>query len=216
MPKPRTYSGERIDISFDMARCIHARNCFLKLPQVFDPARRPWVDPDAAPAEEIAAMIRTCPSGALTFRRRDGGREESPPGVNRLAVLENGPNAFHGALRVDGDEMTRATICRCGKSKSMPFCDYSHVEAGFRATGEPDQSGKDAPGEDPGATLDLIPCENGPMEARGPLEITSGTGHRLHRGTRAFLCRCGQSGNKPFCDGSHKAAGFTAAGPKDG
>ena len=45
---PKTYTGETIAIAFDMKRCIHSRNCYLKLPQVFDPDRRPWVDPDAA------------------------------------------------------------------------------------------------------------------------------------------------------------------------
>ena len=207
---PKTYTGETIAISFDMKRCIHARNCFLKLPQVFDPDRRPWVDPDAAPAEEIAAMIRTCPSGALTFSKPDA--EESPPGINRLAICENGPNALHGNLKVGGESMTRATLCRCGKSKNMPYCDYSHVDAGFQATGEPAETGKDAPGDAPGEALEIIQHENGPLEARGALEITSGTGHRLHRGTRAFLCRCGQSKNKPFCDGSHKTIGFEAPG----
>lgn len=213
MAKPKAYAGSDIEISFDSGRCIHARNCYLKLPNVFDPARRPWVDPGAASADEIAAMVRTCPSGALTFRRLDGGLDETPPGISRLAVLENGPNALHGTLSVDGARMTRATICRCGRSKAMPFCDYSHVEAEFRATGEPAPTGKDAAGEDGSAPVEIVPHENGPIEARGPLEITSGTGHRLHRGTRAFLCRCGRSGNKPFCDGSHKAAGFTAPGP---
>ncbi len=214
MPKPQSYPGTDIEVAFDAGRCIHARNCYLKLPRVFDPERRPWVDPDAAPADEVAAMVRTCPSGALTFVRRDGGTEEAPPGINRMALLENGPNALHGRLVVDGAPMTRATLCRCGQSKTMPFCDYSHVAAGFLATGEPEASGKDAPGEDPGAVLEIVPCENGPLEARGPLEITSGTGRRLHRGMRAFLCRCGQSKNKPFCDGSHKAAGFAAPGPR--
>ena len=207
---PKTYTGKYIAIGFDMKRCIHSRNCFLKLPNVFDPDRRPWVDPDAAPAEDIAAMIRTCPSGALTFSRE--GAQENPPGINRMAVQENGPNAYHGNLRIKGEPMTRATICRCGKSQNMPFCDYSHVEAGFTATGEPDPSGKDAPGETPNEELSLIQHEDGPIEARGALEITSGTGKRLHRGTRAFLCRCGQSKNKPFCDGSHKAAGLIAPG----
>ncbi len=213
MAKPRTYAGDQIEITFDMARCIHARNCFLKLPQVFNPERRPWVDADAASAEEIAAMIRTCPSGALTWRRTDDGADEVPPGINRASVCENGPNAFHGNLEVDGVALQRATLCRCGQSKNMPYCDYSHTEAGFRATGEPEPSGKDTPGEDPVEVLSLIPHEDGPLEARGALEITSGTGHRLHRGTRAFLCRCGQSKNKPFCDGSHKSAGFKAPGP---
>lgn len=201
----KTYSGDGIDIHFDMKRCIHARNCFLKLPQVFDPSRKPWVDPKAASPEEIAAMIRTCPSGALTFSKSEG---EAAPGINRIAVLENGPMAAHGHLEVKGEAMTRATLCRCGKTKNPPFCDYSHVEGGFAATGEPAETGKDAPGDDPAETVEFIGHEDGPLEAKGALELTSGTGKRLHRGTRAFLCRCGQSKNKPFCDGSHKDAGF--------
>ena len=208
----KKYTGASIEIGFEMKRCIHARNCFLKLPQVFDPNRRPWVDPDAASEEEIAAMVRTCPSGALTYRKLDGAADEAAPGINRVSVLENGPNAFHGNLVVAGEAMTRATVCRCGKTKNPPFCDYSHVEAGFGATGEPQESGKDAPADDPGEELHLMGHENGPLEARGALEITSGTGKRLHRGSRAFLCRCGESKNKPFCDGSHKAAGFEVPG----
>lgn len=206
----RTYSGNTLTISFDMKRCIHARNCFLKLPQVFDPARKPWVDPDAAPTEEIAAMIRTCPSGALTFSTPDA--HETPPGINRAQVLENGPNALHGNLSVKGQNMIRATLCRCGKSKNMPFCDASHADENFQATGEPPATDKDAPGETPNEQLSVIQHENGPLEMRGALEITSGTGTRLHRGTRAFLCRCGASKNKPFCDGSHKGVDFAAPG----
>ena len=208
----KTYTGQDIEISFDMKRCIHARNCFLKLPQVFDPARRPWVSPDAAPAEEIAAMVRTCPSGALTYRRLDGAAEEVAPGINRAAVIENGPMALHGNLRLGDQEMHRATLCRCGQTKTPPFCDHSHDEAGFTATGEPAPTGKDAPGEDQGEAVQVIPHENGPVEVRGALEITGGSGKRVHRGPRAFLCRCGQSKNKPFCDGSHKAAGFEVPG----
>ena len=208
----RIYKGDQIEIGFEMKRCIHARNCFLKLPNVFDPERRPWVDPDAASADEIGAMIRTCPSGALSYRRLDGVSDEAAPGINRLSVLENGPNAFHGNLKVAGEAMNRATICRCGQTKNPPFCDFSHVASGFSATGEPSETGKDAVGEDAGEELQIIGYENGPIEARGALEITSGTGRRLHRGTRAFLCRCGQSKNKPFCDGSHKSADFEVPG----
>jgi len=38
--KRKEYSGKDITVTFDMRRCIHARNCFLKLPQVFDLV--PW------------------------------------------------------------------------------------------------------------------------------------------------------------------------------
>ena len=216
MSKPRTYTGEAIEIAFDASRCIHARNCWLKLPKVFDPERRPWVEPDAGSAEEIAAMVRTCPSGALTYRRFDGASDEAAVGVNRASLQENGPLAVEGDLVVDGAPMLRATLCRCGKSANTPYCDGSHAEAGFKATGAPDPTGKDAPGDHPGETLKLIPHENGPVEAQGALEITASSGARLHRGSRAFLCRCGLSKNKPFCDGSHKEAGFVAPGPRDG
>ena len=213
MAKPRTYAGREIEITFDASRCIHKRNCFLKLPEVFDPARRPWVDPDAAPAEEIAAMVRTCPSGALSYRRTDGGAGEAAPGINRAEIWENGPLRLHGRFVVDGEEVTRVTLCRCGASENKPFCDHAHVKAGFEATGEPPATGKEEGGARGGA-VEIVAHENGPLEARGPLELVAGTGGRVHVGTRMFLCRCVRSANKPFCDGSHKQAGFVAPGPR--
>ena len=81
-----------------MSRCIHARNCYLKLPQVFDPERRPWVSPDAAPAEEIAAMIRTCPSGALGRFGKGGRRARTAPGINRAAVMRERAVGVSGGI----------------------------------------------------------------------------------------------------------------------
>lgn len=215
MSKSKSYVGEEIEITFDIGRCIHSRNCILRLSEVFDTDRKPWIDPDGAQAEEIAAIIRTCPSGALTYRRLDGGLDETPPEVNRVAVLENGPLAFHGALSVAGTEEMRATLCRCGLSNAKPYCDCSHVDAGFEATGEPSPEAGDVEIE-PGAAIEVNWFENGPFQVSGPLEITTGTGHRIGRSRKAFLCRCGQSGNKPYCDGSHKAAGFAAPASNQG
>ncbi|WP_368186998.1 CDGSH iron-sulfur domain-containing protein [Aestuariibius sp. HNIBRBA575] len=209
----KTYSGKDIEISFDMARCIHARACFLKLPQVFDPAKRPWVSPDAAHAEDIAAMVRTCPSGALGFKRLDGGVDETPPVINRVQVLENGPLALAGDLNIDGKPDARATLCRCGQSANMPYCDYSHTKAEFTASGEPNPDIQDRPAEDSKATLTVTPVENGPLIMSGPAEVITGTGKRINRAEKLFLCRCGQSKNKPFCDGTHKQTGFTVPGP---
>jgi len=210
MAKPKSYEGTDIVVSFDMARCIHARNCFLKLPEVFDPSRRPWVDPDAAPAEEIAAMIRTCPSGALSFRRKDGGREEAPPKLNRAVVMENGPVALAGDLEVAGERMTRATLCRCGASQNKPFCDFAHEKAGFVATGEPPSHDGEQGTDEMGGPVTVTGFEDGPLQVKGAVEITSGTGRRINVVKTAYLCRCGHSKNKPYCDGSHKAAGFKA------
>jgi len=216
MAKPRRYTGTDIEISFEMARCIHARNCFLALPQVFDPARRPWVDPDGAPAEDVAAMIRTCPSGALQFRRLDGGAEEHPRAINRAQLRENGPVEISGDLRLNGEVHTRLTLCRCGASENKPFCDSAHGKAGFVASGEPEASGKDSGEDHPGEVLEIRPVPNGPLGLVGPVEVTAGSGARLARAEKVFLCRCGTSKNKPFCDGSHKDAGFRAPGPETG
>ena len=58
--------------------------------------------------------------------------------------------------------------------------------------------------------LDVQPIPNGPLKVVGSLEVVSGTGRTTNKVSQAFLCRCGQSKNKPYCDGSHKAAGFEA------
>jgi CDGSH-type Zn-finger protein len=56
--------------------------------------------------------------------------------------------------------------------------------------------------------------ENGPLLVLGPVRIVDHLGNEFTlpagKGNVA-LCRCGASGNKPFCDGSHRACGFLAA-----
>ena len=58
--------------------------------------------------------------------------------------------------------------------------------------------------------------ENGPLIVRGQFTITSQDGQPIPAGRKTVaLCRCGQSGLKPFCDGSHARTGFRApAAPK--
>jgi len=54
---------------------------------------------------------------------------------------------------------------------------------------------------------------NGPIRIEGEFEIVDSEGKAFGLAGRAAigLCRCGASSNKPFCDGSHKGAGFTSA-----
>ncbi len=54
----------------------------------------------------------------------------------------------------------------------------------------------------------MTPLENGPLLVTGNLEIVSGTGRTINRVRKTALCRCGQSANKPYCDGSHTRVGF--------
>lgn len=51
---------------------------------------------------------------------------------------------------------------------------------------------------------------DGPYEVAGPVTITAADGTVVREAEKAYLCRCGHSANKPFCDGSHKREGFTA------
>ncbi len=62
------------------------------------------------------------------------------------------------------------------------------------------------------ATIKVIAAENGPYRIAGNATFTDAEGNEQQTsGTRVALCRCGHSGNKPFCDGAHKKVGFTAA-----
>jgi CDGSH-type Zn-finger protein len=55
--------------------------------------------------------------------------------------------------------------------------------------------------------IQVIP--NGPLKVDGDFVIHKSNGSpEMHHGAEAFLCRCGHSKNAPFCDASHKKAGF--------
>jgi CDGSH-type Zn-finger protein len=59
----------------------------------------------------------------------------------------------------------------------------------------------------------ITPYPDGPLILRGQFTITAPDGQRVPAGRRTVaLCRCGQSANKPFCDGSHALTGFRAHG----
>ena len=53
--------------------------------------------------------------------------------------------------------------------------------------------------------------DDGPLRVKGPVTVldADGTEYAIARKT-FFLCRCGASRNKPFCDGSHRRVGFAA------
>ena len=56
-----------------------------------------------------------------------------------------------------------------------------------------------------------ITCRpNGPFLVNGPARLLDAAGNAFDlKGKEAYaLCRCTHSGNKPFCDGSHKTCGF--------
>jgi CDGSH-type Zn-finger protein len=59
------------------------------------------------------------------------------------------------------------------------------------------------------AEIRIRPLKNGPLEVTGPVDLVDADGSaKPAPEDPIYLCRCGQSANKPFCDGSHKKAGF--------
>ncbi|MCB9616320.1 MAG: CDGSH iron-sulfur domain-containing protein [Sandaracinus sp.] len=206
------YEGKTLTVLFDGARCIHARQCVLGLPEVFRAnVEGPWIDPDGAEPDEVRALARRCPSGAIRVEPKDGVSAERPPKKNAVAVVENGPLAVRADLRIVGQEpRIRATLCRCGASAKKPFCDGSHETMGFAATGEPPAANELATLDETGP-LTVKLAKNGPLLLEGPAEVVrGGTGKPIRRAMKMALCRCGGSKNKPFCDGTHASIGFEA------
>lgn len=204
--------GSKVLVRFEARRCVHTRHCVLERPDVFVPnVEGEWIHPDAVAVEEVVKVAERCPSGAIRYERLDGGPAEAAPVVNLVRIRENGPLAFNAELRVGGAPTLRATLCRCGASQNKPYCDGQHAVIGFVATGEP-PSGDSPSLAVRNGPLEVTPTRDGPLHASGSLEIVSGTGRTIGKRTDVFLCRCGASANKPYCDGSHRRIGFVADG----
>lgn len=200
---------DAIRLEFEAKKCIHSRHCVTELPNVFK-ANTPgkWIFAENTDPNILSMVARECPSGAIRFNRKDGGTQEPKPDVNIMRIRENGPYAFLAELNIDNkNQGYRATLCRCGQSKNKPFCDGAHVDAKFAASGEPFTIKADSLDNRDGK-LKINRLNDGPLHVQGNLEICAGTGRVVLRTSEVKLCRCGQSKNKPICDGSHIGAGF--------
>jgi uncharacterized Fe-S cluster protein YjdI/CDGSH-type Zn-finger protein len=83
---------------------------------------------------------------------------------------------------------------------------YTRTDGGADGPGaaRPDE---EAPASD-GAAVRINVKPNGPLAIVGPVEVVDGDGNVLAADDRTFLCRCGGSADKPFCDGTHKRLSF--------
>lgn len=141
--KRDNYEGDAVTIHDNRGICAHAGKCTDGLPAVFRLEQEPWIDPNAAPGDQIVQTIRQCPSGALSHsvqgrEHRDGDAKPS------VFVSPNGPYVVAGGpelletQRGEGASEEHYTLCRCGGSRNKPFCDGSHWEVEFR---DPDGAG---------------------------------------------------------------------------
>lgn len=139
----RQYVGNGIVVYWDSERCFHSERCTTGLPAVFDRARRPWVELAGADPDDVAAVIDTCPSGALSYSRTDGARngrrgraldedpassiavdevwtpvtigDSGPHDGARVTVtpLANGPLSVHGPIRLARADGTSIELQHC-------------------------------------------------------------------------------------------------------
>jgi CDGSH-type Zn-finger protein len=121
----RVWEGRTIRTFFNPNACMHVFKC-----KPLKELRRRELEGDDEAAAEIAAVVRTCPSGALSFEAVDVEAAE-PEGLTHIEVIEGGEVRVQAEFEINAElherQCTdRATLCRCGLSKNKPWCDGRH------------------------------------------------------------------------------------------
>jgi uncharacterized Fe-S cluster protein YjdI/CDGSH-type Zn-finger protein len=156
----RKYRNKDITVYWKPNACVHASFCYRELIEVFDPSRRPWIDLNESTTEKIIEVVNMCPTEALTWKWNDEAKNEEvgndqlnhvkfrrPDLMNdqdlsadeplSVKVMVDGPIVLKGTFTIDYDGITKevnnsmVSICRCGESDYMPFCDGKHRKVGY-------------------------------------------------------------------------------------
>lgn len=136
----KKYTNGEVTIVWKPDMCIHSAICFRGLGEVFDPKKRPWVNPQGADTEKIVAQVKKCPSGALSYFMNEEA-ESGQVQVEAETIVEtvpNGPLMVYGNVTVKDANGTltkknKATaFCRCGGSSNKPYCDGTHRKINFQ------------------------------------------------------------------------------------
>ncbi|MGB5983015.1 MAG: (4Fe-4S)-binding protein [Nonlabens sp.] len=130
----KEYTNGEVTILWKAHKCIHSGECTKRLPNVYDPDKRPWIQPEGTSSDAIRKQVAHCPSGALTLKKEEASDKVEPIITTRVDVMVGGPLVVAGDFKLkkaDGTitEETKATaLCRCGASSSKPYCDGSHAD----------------------------------------------------------------------------------------
>jgi uncharacterized Fe-S cluster protein YjdI len=152
----RDYSNNDITVFWRPSKCIHATTCYRELIEVFNPRKRPWVNMQGAPTEKIIEVVQKCPTQALDFKWNDPARqqewvtkteknntqepkEDEAISPVEIRLMSDGPIVISGKFRilntagVELRSMAIASLCRCGGSNQMPYCDGAHRKIDFKS-----------------------------------------------------------------------------------
>jgi CDGSH-type Zn-finger protein len=130
---------------------------------------------------------------------------------NEALISRGGPMQITGNIMLINEDRSveyanHLNLCRCGGSRSKPTCDGQHLEREFLNTGKITQI-SEFPASQRATRITISCIKDGPITFRGNLRLHNQFGQECVK-IRGSLCRCGQSANKPFCDGSHVRTGF--------
>ena len=184
---------------------------------------------DWAPVEPLPAggpVVRLCRCGASSTKPFCDDSHETTD-WDPAVTADTGPRAtrarrFHGTDVVMTDDHSLCTHAGyCGDR-------FTNVWRMLGETGDPEirtrlqhmvelcPSGTlawapddDADEVEPSFDPSVAISDDGPIWVRGGVPVVGPEGEVYETRNRQTLCRCGRSRNKPFCDGTHKATGFT-------
>ena len=95
-----TYEGEAVTIYDDRSVCSHAGECTQGLPSVWRMRTEPWIDPTRASPEEIAEVVRRCPSGALSYAFPESDATVEKEVSPAITASKDGPYHVRGGIQV--------------------------------------------------------------------------------------------------------------------
>lgn len=129
--------GRSVKVAYTPVLCGHIAECQRLHKAVFDPGKRPWIQPENGTLAGILAVIAACPSGALRVSVDGEPLHHLDSDESSVQVVKNGPYAvrnipleapFNGV----GASEREYILCRCGHSKNKPFCDGSHRDRNWQ------------------------------------------------------------------------------------
>ena len=135
--------GESVDL-LDDGRCAFGRFCHRQNGNAWELTEH---SAEGDNREEAIRAASECPAGRLTAVDKDGTEHENgyPPSIEVVQDPEQRVSAgifVRGRIPIESADGTeyevrnRVALCRCGESKNEPFCDASHVTAGYLDSAE--------------------------------------------------------------------------------